>query len=61
MANGNFWYAVQETSADGWDYGSHDLDEAKEMLREQGHGLIAVIEESENSVCVDEMAYEDLF
>lgn len=57
----SIWYAVQEDSTDAWDHGSYDLDEAKEMLREQGHGLIAVIEESENSVCIEEMKYEDLF
>ncbi len=55
-----YWYAVQETSEDAWDYGSHDLDEAKEMLKAQGHGLIAVIEESDNSVCVEEIHYEDI-
>lgn len=55
------WFAVQETSEDSWDYGSHDLDEAIEMLREQGHGLIAVIEEGSDPVCINEFKYEDLF
>ena len=55
------WFAVQETSEDAWDYGSYSLDEAKEMLKEQGHGLIAVIEEGEDNVCIEEMKYEDLF
>ena len=56
-----YWYAVQAESTDAWDYGSHNLDEAKEMLKEHGHGLIAVIEEGEDSICIEEMKYEDLF
>jgi hypothetical protein len=55
----NMWYAVQEDRMDGWDYGSHDYDSAVGMLKEQGHGLIAVIDE-EHNVCVSEIEYEDL-
>lgn len=51
------WYAVQETRNDPWDYGSEDYCIAVEMLREQGHGLIAVIE---NHTCVEEIEMEDL-
>lgn len=53
----NIWYAVQEDSEDAWDYGTHNLDEAKLMLEDQGCGLIAVIE---NDCCVKEIRYEDL-
>lgn len=51
------WYAVQETKEDAWDYGSADYSEAVRMLRDQGHGLIAVIE---NHTCVEEIEIEDL-
>ena len=53
------WYAVQKTREDAWDNGTHDLDEAKEMLKEQGYGLIAVIDE-ESNFCEEEIEYEDL-
>lgn len=53
------WYAIQKTSEDEWGYGSYDLDEAKEMLREQGYGQIAVIDESD-AYCIEEIRYEDL-
>ena len=55
----NIWYAVQEDSEDAWDYGSHNFDEAKLMLKDQGCGLIAVIENGD--FCKDEIRYEDLF
>lgn len=53
------WYAVQKTSEDAWDYGSADKAEAVKMLKEQGHGLIAVIDVDDN-FCIDEIRYEDL-
>ena len=53
------WYAVQKTREDAWDYGSHDKDEAIKMLKEQGSGLIAVIDE-EDSFCLEEILFEDL-
>ena len=53
------WYAVQRSSEDEWNNGSYDIEEAKEMLREQGCGLIAVIDEN-NSFCIEEIRYEDL-
>ena len=53
------WFAVQEDSADAWDNGSHNYDEAVEMLLEQGHGLIAVINEDTNC-CVQEIAYDEV-
>ena len=55
----NIWYAVQEDSSDAWDYGSHNFDEAKLMLKDQGYGLIAVIENGD--YCKEEIRYEDLF
>lgn len=54
------WYAVQEDCTSAWDYGSYDYYEAVDMLISQGHGLIAVIEETENPVCVDEIKFEDI-
>lgn len=51
------WYAVQETREDAWDYGSDNYDTAVQMLKEQGGGLIAVID---NNVCVEELEYDDV-
>lgn len=51
------WYAVQMESTDEWGYGSHDLDEAIKMLKEQGAGLIAVIDD-ETNCCIEEIPYE---
>lgn len=53
------WYAVQEHRDDAWDYGSHDYDEAVEMLKKQGGGLIAVIDEDAN-YCVEEIEYDEV-
>ena len=53
------WYAVQMNSADDWSNGSYDYNEAVEMLKTQGEGLIAVIDE-ENGFCEDEIRYEDV-
>jgi len=50
------WYAVQMTKEDPWDNGSHDLSEAKAMLKAQGCGLIAVID---NDFCIEEIPYEE--
>ena len=58
---GNIFYAVQETREDGWDYGSEGYSEALEMLKNQGYGLIAVIETDEKeSFCINEIEYEEL-
>lgn len=51
------WYAVQEDRADGWDTGSYDYEEAVRMLKEQGHGLIAVIQEGNDPICIREIEY----
>ena len=56
----NLWYAVQETQNGDWDKGSYAYEEAKEMLKEQGFGLIATINDKTN-VCLDEQFYEDIF
>lgn len=53
------WYAVQETREDAWDYGSADKAEAIKMLKEQGHGLIAVINE-ETNYCEDEIWFDEI-
>lgn len=54
------WYAVQRDEEDEWGNGSEDYAAAVEMLRTQGHGLIAVIDE-DAKVCLGEIAYSDLF
>ena len=53
------WYAVQVDSTDDWSNGSYDFTEAVEMLKVQGEGLIAVIDE-ETGFCEDEIRYEDV-
>ena len=57
------WYAVmRDRDDDDWGYGSHDIDEAKQMLTEEEspEAYIAVIKEGENPVCVDEIRREDI-
>lgn len=57
---GSVFYAVQETREDGWDYGSYSFEKAAEMLKEQGHGLIAVIEMGDDPLCVEEIEFDDI-
>ena len=55
------WYAVMADREDSdWGYGSHDLSEAKQMLKdaESEDGYIAVIE---NDVCIEELTQDELF
>lgn len=52
------WYAVQRDREDAWDNGSFDYDEAVKLLREQGYGLIAVIDDDTKS-CIEEIEYDD--
>ena len=52
------WYAVQMDRTDAWDKGSFDYDEAIQILKNQGFGLIAVIEDDE---CVEEIEYNDIY
>lgn len=57
MAN-NIWYAVMADADDNdWGYGSHDLSEAIEMVQQyrRNGGYIAVIDETCDPVCVDEI------
>lgn len=54
------WYAVQLNADDDWGWGSFDWDEAVEMLKAQGQGMIATIND-ENKVCEDVTYYEDIF
>lgn len=57
------WYAVQESREDDWGAGSYDYEEAVQMLKEQGHGLIAVIDEGNDpseAVCVEEIEFDSL-
>lgn len=54
------WYAVQENKSDGWDgMGSYDFRTAAEILKSQGYGLIAAVDE-ENQFCVNEYPYEEI-
>lgn len=55
----HIWFAVQKTREGSWDNGSHKFKEASNMLKEQGYGLIAVINEDTN-YCVREIEYDDL-
>ena len=51
------WYAVQRDRDDDWGDGSFDRKEAIKMLKEQGYGLIAVID---GDVCTEEIEYDDI-
>lgn len=59
------WYAVMTDSEDtDWGTGSYDLDEAREKvssLKAQGYpeAYIAVINEGDDPICVDEIREED--
>ena len=53
------WFAVQEDSTDAWDNGTYNYEKAVQMLLEQGHGLIAVINEDTN-YCVQEITYDEV-
>ena len=53
------WYAVQNEPEDAWDYGSYSYHEALEMLKNQGHGLIAAID-TQTNFCLDQIFYDSL-
>lgn len=56
------WYAVLADREDtDWGTGSYDLEEAKEMLKDYPEGLIAVIEEGNDPICVEEILYSDIY
>ena len=51
-----YWYAVLTDDEDNdWGYGSHDLNEAREMVKKYPEGYIAVIDETADPVCVEEI------
>lgn len=52
------WYAVMKKDYEFWDYGSEDYEEAVKMLKEQGEGYIAVIENGD--FCSEEIKFEDI-
>ena len=63
MMESKKWYAVQTDRTDDWGTGSYDYDEAVQMLKEQGYGLIAVIDEGNDpsgALCVEEIEYEEV-
>ena len=53
------WYAVQRDREDAWDNGSFDYDEAVKMLKDQGEGLIAVIDD-DAKVCIEEIEFDEI-
>lgn len=53
------WYAVQRDREDAWDNGSYNKAEAVWMLKEQGSGLIAVIDD-DTKVCIEEIEYDEV-
>ena len=59
-AHKKLWYAVMRDENDeDWGTGSYDLAEAKQMVSEYPEGYIAVIEESDNPVCVEVIRWEE--
>jgi hypothetical protein len=57
----SIWYAVLEDNEDNdWGYGSHYLDEAKQMVdkfKSMGYdeAYIAVIDETADPICIEEI------
>jgi len=61
-AETRMWYAVMtDRQDDDWSYGSHDLEEAKQMCRKAGpEAYIAIIDNTVlNAVCVGEIEQDD--
>lgn len=55
-----YWYAIQRNEEDNdWGTGSYDLEEAKKMAKAAGCKKIAVIDESGDGLCVDEIDLEE--
>ena len=56
-----YWYAVMKDNEDNdWGYGSHDKAKAEEMvasMKAQGYdeAYIAVIDESSDPICIEEI------
>ncbi len=60
MNDNNYWYAIMsDPQDDDWGTGTYDYYTACQMLIRQGGGLIAVIQEGPNPVCVQEIFYDD--
>ena len=53
-----WWYAVQRNREDGLEHGSYVFNTATHMLKAQGEGLIAVIDEDGKKR--DEITYKSL-
>lgn len=51
------WFAVMANEDDDWSIGTEDIEEAKQMLMEQGQGLIAAINDM---ICMYKIYYEDI-
>ena len=50
------WYAIQKNTEDNdWGTGSHEYSEAVRMAKEQGCTIIAVIEEGNDPICIEEI------
>lgn len=55
-----YWYAVMKDTEDNdWGFGSFNLEEAKEMVKQyiKDGGYIAVIDEGADPVCIDEIRF----
>lgn len=61
MNGEKYWYAAMKDRDDtDWGYGSFDLEEAKQMARNLGEeAYIAVIEEGNDPICIEEIRQED--
>lgn len=59
MKNNRIWYAVQESPEDSWEYGSADFETAREMLLNQGYGLIAEID-TKTSFCLNQFWFNEM-
>jgi translation initiation factor IF-3 len=50
------WYAIEKDEDDNdWGTGSFDYDEAVKMAHDQNCTIIAVIEDGDDPICVDEI------
>lgn len=55
-----YWYAIKIDAEDNdWGTGSYEYDEAVEMAKRENAYSIAVIEEGNDPICVEEILAED--
>ena len=55
MTTANLWYAYQTDADDiDWGTGTYNEDEARQWLADNPEGRIAVIEEGDDPICIDE-------